>query len=97
MAHGDAVADADGREFNGGAAVFQHAVFHGLGDPVQIHMAGNDFILGIADADQGLLQLLFRITHGIEQGAVGCPGGTFFHSCASHSIPLFPHILALSP
>ena len=97
MAHGDPVADTDGREFNGGAAVFQHTIFNGLGDPVQIHMAGNDFILGIADADERLFQFVFRISHGIEQRAVGRPGGTFFHCCTSHSIPLFPHVLAFPP
>ena len=90
MAHSDAVANADSREFNRGAAVFQHTIFYSFGDPVQIHMAGNDLILGIADPDQGLLQFIFCISHRIEQRAVSRPGRTFFHCCTSHNTPLFP-------
>ena len=89
VAHGDAVTDADGREFNGSTTVFQHAVFHGLGNSIQIHMPRDNFVLGVANPDQGFLQFVFRIPHCIEQGTMGRAGRTFFHNRTSHTIPLF--------
>ena len=45
--------------------------FDGFGDFVQIHMPGDDFIIGGNDADERLADFLIGQTEGIEQRAVG--------------------------
>ena len=81
VAHGDAVAHGDG----GGAAGGADAGLHGLGDLVQVHVAGDDLVIGADHADQGALQLLLGIAQGIEQGAVGGGGDAFFHNVRTHT------------
>ena len=55
VAHGDAVADADGRKFDRRTAGGGDAQLDGFGDFPQVHMAGNDFVKGVDYADQRLL------------------------------------------
>ena len=45
--------------------------FDGFGDFIQIHMPGDDFIIGGNDADERLADFLIGQTEGIEQRAVG--------------------------
>ncbi len=84
MAHGDAVAHGDGGELDGGAAGGADAGLDGLGDLVQVHVAGDDLVVGADHADQGALQLLLGVAQGIEQAAVRCPFGAFFDVIAVH-------------
>ena len=78
VAHGDAVADADGRYFDRNAAGSQNAVFDIFGLVIQVGMAGNDFALGVDHGDHGFLHVLFREAQGIEQRTVGGAGRAFF-------------------
>ena len=71
VAHGDAVAHGDGGELHRGAAGGPDAGLHRLGDLVQVHVAGDDLVVGAHHADEGPLQLLLGVAQGIEQGAVG--------------------------
>ena len=71
MAHGDAVADGDGGEDNGGAAGHGYTQLHGLHDLVQIHVAGDDLIVGADDADEGPLLLLLGQAQSVVQAPVG--------------------------
>ena len=69
--HGDPVADGNRGEENRRAARRADARFDGFGDFVQIHMPGDDFIIGGNDADERLADFLIGQTEGIEQRAVG--------------------------
>ena len=70
VAHGDAVADADGRELDGRAARPLDARLHRLGDGVQVHVPGDDLVLGVDHADQRAVQLLIRQPQRVEQAAM---------------------------
>ena len=68
--HGDAVAHADGGNDDGLAARGNDALFYGLGDPVQVHMTGNDLALRRNNADNGLFHLVIRPAERLEQRAL---------------------------
>ena len=84
MTHSDAVADTDGRNQNGGAACHAHAVLDGLGQLVQVHVAGHNLAVGGNHTNQRAVQFLRRVAQGIEQAAVRCPFGAFFDVIAVH-------------
>ena len=86
VAHGDAVAHGDGGELHRRAAGGPDAGLHGLGDFVQVHVAGNNLVIGADDADQRALQLLLGVAQGVKEGPVGGPfdalgdvAAAFFH------------------
>ena len=60
MAHGDAVTDGDGGENDGGAAGHGNAQLHGIHDFIEVHVTGDDLIVGADHGNQGALLLLFR-------------------------------------
>ena len=66
MAHGDAIADTDGRDQDGGAARHLHTGLDGIGDLIQIHVAGHDLAVSADHADQRALQLLGGVTQCVE-------------------------------
>ena len=93
MAHSDAVADADGWKFHGSAASGQNALFSSFSNFTQMHVTGNNFIKGIDNTNEGLLQLLRTIAHSIEEGTMGGTGGTFFYNItAQEKLTPFPHV-----
>ena len=61
MTHSDAVADTDGRNQNGGAACHAHAVLDGLGQLVQVHVAGHNLAVGGNHTNQRAVQFLRRV------------------------------------
>ena len=71
VAHGDAVAHGDGREFDGRAAGGADPGFHRLHDLVDIHVPGHDLVEGADHAHQGTFQLFFGKAQSVEQAAVG--------------------------
>ena len=84
MAHGDAVAHANGRDQDGRAACHLNAGLDGIGDLVQIHMAWHDLAVGAHHADQRALQLFLGVTQCIEQASVRGALRTLGHIVASH-------------
>ena len=84
VAHGDAVAHGDGGELDGRAAGGPDAGLDGVGDLIQVHVAGDDLVIGADHADQRPLQLLPGKTQGIEQRAVGSGGNSGFDDVACH-------------
>ena len=84
MAHGDAVAHADGRDQDGGAACHLNTGLYGIGDLVQIHMAGHDLAVGAHHADQRALQLFLGIAQCVEQASVRGALRALGHIVASH-------------
>ena len=71
VTHGDAVADGDGREHDGSAASHGNAQFHRVHDLIQVHMAGDDLVVGADHGNQGPLLLLFRQAKSVIQAPVG--------------------------
>ena len=88
MAHGDAVADADGRDEDGGAACHLDTGLDGLGDLIQIHVAGDDLAVGAHHADEGAVQLFRGVAQSVKQAAVGRAFRAFGHVVTSHFILL---------
>ena len=88
--HGDAIADPDGAEFNRGAAGHVDPVFNGLGDAVQVGVAGNNRVGGVGDANQGALDFHVRVADGFEQGSMGGPFDAFLDIVAVHGITPVP-------
>ena len=84
VTHCDTVANADSREFDRSATCFQDAVFNSLGNGVQMHMTGDDFVSCTANTNQRFFQFFFSITHRIKQGAMSSAGRTFFNFKTSH-------------
>ena len=68
--HGDAVAHGDGREHDGRAARGADTGLDGLGDLVEVHVAGDNLVIRADHADQRARQLLVRIAQGIQKAAV---------------------------
>ena len=89
MAHGDAVAHADSGDHEGRAACCLNASFHGVGELVQVHVAGDDVAVGADYGDERLFQILGRAAQGIEQAAVRRPFGALCHIIAAHCVFLF--------
>ena len=88
MAHGDAVADADGRDEDGGAACHLDACLDGVGDLIQIHVAGDDLTVGTHHTDEGAVQLFRGVAQGVKQASVGRALRAFGHVVTSHFILL---------
>ena len=86
MAHGDAVADADGRDEDGGAACHLDACLDGVGDLIQIHVAGDDLAVGAHHTDEGAVQLFRGVAQGVKQASVGRALRAFGHVVTSHSL-----------
>ena len=85
VVHGQAVADADDPELEGGAAIEAHPGLGRLGDLVQVDVAGDEFVKGIGHADDGLVDLPVGQAHGLEEGAVGIFLQALFHQVAAHA------------
>ena len=89
MAHGDTVAHRDGGEHDGHTACHGDTHLDSLGDLVQVHVAGNDLIIGTDDTDHGTSSLFLCIAESIEQTPVGSCGDTFFDRITLHNLPRF--------
>ena len=51
MSHGDTITDCDCREHDRSTACHGYSLFYGIDDFIQIHMAGNDLVVGAYDTD----------------------------------------------
>ena len=88
MIHGNAVANPDDAEFDGGSAAHVDAGFHSVYDFVQMNVPRDNGIDGIGNADERPLDFSIGVSHGFEQGAVGCPFHAFFYQIALHWLGL---------
>ena len=84
MAHGNAIANTDGRNQHRGAARHADACLDGIGQLIQVHMAGNDLTVSRNHADQRAFQLFRGVAQGIEQAAVWGALRAFFNVITSH-------------
>ena len=83
--HGQAVANANSRKGERGAAGQPDAGLGRLGDGVQMDVAGYDLVGRIDDANNRAFHLFLGQTEGVEQGTVGSFFQTFFKSKTAHS------------
>ena len=84
VVHGEAVADADGVDLKGGAARHANATFGGVGDRPEGLVAGDHFVVGADDADEGLLHFTIGTAECSQQGAMGSPLDAAFEDVAFH-------------
>ena len=85
VVHGQAVADADDPELQGGAAIQTHPGLGRLGDLVQVDVPGDELVIGIGHADNGLVDLPVGQSHGLEEGPMGIFFQALFHQVAAHA------------
>ena len=69
MSHGNAVANTNGRHFDGGTASHTDTSFYGFCYFIQMKMSGNNFTMSRNYANQRTIQFFFCIPHGIKQAA----------------------------
>ncbi len=67
VVHGQAVADADDPELQGRAPGQAHPGGGRLGNLIQVDVAGDEFVEGIGDADEGTVDLPVRQAHGLKK------------------------------
>ena len=84
MAHGDTVADGDGGKDNGGAASHGDTGLDGFDNLIQVHMSGDNVILGTDNAHQRAVQFLPGHAQGMEQGTVCGALGALGYCVTSH-------------
>ena len=72
MSHGDTVADSDCGEHNGNTAGLCHAQLYRIHDLIDIHMTGNDLIVGADDSHHRLSHLFCGKSKSIEQTSCRC-------------------------
>src|SRR5699024_4342768 len=84
----DKLADAvkAGVEMAGGTPILIPAigVCDGVGQFVQVHVAGHDLAVSRHHADQGAVQLFGGVAQGVKQASVGGALRAFGHVVASH-------------
>src|SRR5699024_7752032 len=96
MPHRDAVADADRRDQNRGAAGHPHAGFDGVGQLIEVHVAGHNLAVGGYDADQRAFELLRRVAQSVKQAAVGRALGPLFDVIAAQNHSFLSEFYLLS-
>ena len=92
VVHGDAVADADGVHLHRSAARHADACLHGIGDGLEMHVSGNDFVLGGNDRDERAVEFFVGQAVGLEKAAVRRTRKAFLDGIASmvHRMSRFP-------
>ena len=84
VVHGQAIADPDGPEGDGGASGDADPGFHRFQNLVKMDMTGDDLVVGVRNADQGPADLLVGIAHGLEQGTMRRPLHPFAYCITAH-------------
>ena len=83
VVHGDAVADANGVYLQRSAAGHAYAGLNGLGDLVQVGVAGNNLVLGRDNRHKWALEFLVGKAVGLEQASVWSAGQAPLYGIAS--------------
>ena len=86
MAHGNAVADRNGRENHRGSSRHGHAQLDGFHDFIQVHMTRHNLVIGTDDSHQRLFHLLLGHSQCVKQGPVGCLLHTGFYCITLHFV-----------
>ena len=89
--HGNTVAHGDGGKLHRRAPGGTNAGLDGFGNFVEVHVAGNDLVVGAHHADQRALQFFFSVAQCIEQRAIWCGRDAFFDYVTAHDECLLYH------
>ena len=84
MSHRDTVTDSNRRENDGRAACFRHAHPHSVNDFVDVHMAGNDFVVGTDDADHWFFDFFGGVAQCVQEASRRGLLHSCFHVVALH-------------
>ena len=84
VAHGDAVADADGVKLEGDPPRHPDPGLDRLGDLVEVDVARYELVPGVDDRDEGAVHLLVYEAGALEEGPVGRPLRPDLGDIASH-------------
>ncbi len=76
VVHGDAVADADDVELQGHSPALPHPELHLLGEGVQMHVAGDQLVVGVGDADERPVGVVAAHPERAQERTVRRAGGT---------------------
>ena len=71
MSHGDTVADSNRGEHDGHSACHCDTHLDRLGNFVQVHVSGDDLIIGTYDTDHRASSLFLGVAEGVEKAAMG--------------------------
>ena len=98
MAHGDTVADRDGRKYHRDAPRLGNTHLYGVDNLIQVHMSRHDLIVGTHDSHHGFLHLFLGKSKGVKQAAVRRLLHAAFYIVTSHlSLLLFSFFLFPAP
>ena len=86
VAHGNTVAHRNGREHNGRTACHGNTQLDGIDDFIQVHMSGDDLIIGADNANQRALLLLFGQSQSMVQTPMGSIAGAVDNGIFNHSV-----------
>ena len=84
MTHRDTVTNSDGGEHDRCAAGGADARFDSFDDLIDIHMTGNDFVMGADDADERTAHFFLCQTESEEKTSVGRAVHALFDLIGKH-------------
>ena len=66
VSHGDAVANRNCGKYYGSTACHRHAELYGIYDLIEIHVSGDDLVIGADDTDQGAFLFFLGESQGVK-------------------------------
>ena len=99
MVHGNAVAHADGGNFERNATGHINAGLHGFANFIEVIVTRNNVVAGIEHRDEGLLHFFIGKAVGLQQAAVGSTRHANFNGIATklHRFFLLPSSVIANP
>jgi hypothetical protein len=68
--HGDAIADSDGVDLEGGPSSLAHSAFDRLGNSAEVDMPRDNLAKAIHNTNERLLQLFLSASHSSQQSSM---------------------------
>ena len=84
VSHRNSVADRDRREYHRHAACLRNAKLYRVDNLIQIHMTGNNLVVGAHNADHRLVHLLLGKSQRVKQTSVRCLLHPLFYIITLH-------------
>ena len=99
MVHGNAVAHADGGNFERNATGHINAGLHSFANFIEVIVTRNNVVAGIEHRDEGLLHFFIGKAVGLQQAAVGSTRHANFNGIATklHRFFLLPSSVIANP
>ena len=84
MSHRDSVADRDCRKYHRHAASLRNAKLYRVDNLIQIHVTGNNLVVGAHNTDHRLVHLLLGKSQRVKQTSMRCLLHPFFYIITLH-------------